>query len=535
MNSNPKTKKRMGVAAAILVAAGVVGGIAMRRAAVRSHQDLGPLYEVKRGPLDITVTTSGTIQSRKNVMVLSEVEGRNTILWIIDEGTTVTNGQLLLEMDSSSFTDKLTEQQISVANASDALVQAEEKLAVARNAQEAYVAEAHLKLELAVLEIEKYAQGEYPQSLQEATGRIMIAKEEVERAAEDVNWSRKLADQGYLTRSELQADELTLKQKQNSYDQAVTALNVLTNYTHRRQTATLESDRKQAEMALERIVRERRADVIQAESNLRARQQESERQNTRLEKLETSVRNCKVYAPTNGLVIYASTVQASRRHWGSDPLQAGSQVNERQELIQIPLDGGMIVEMSVPESALNKLALDQRARVKIEALPGSVFTGHLSKIGLLPDGRNTWLNPDLKLYNCEIELDSAEGLRSGMNCEAELHVDHYDDAIAVPLQCVIRVGDEPVVFVAQDGEAVARPVVLGLDNNRHVRVLEGLDEGDLVLLDPPLAKGGKGHPGGDPEDASGDKPRNGDGKRSAEGNPGRPRQPPPGGNPPPGP
>ena len=489
MSLNSSTKKRVWIAVVAVAIIALVSVAVARSAANRSKHDLGPLFEVKPGHLDITVTTAGTIQSSKNVMVLSEVEGRNTIIWIIDEGTTVTNGQLLIEMDASSFNDKLTEQQISVANASDSLIQAEEKLAVAKNAQEAYVAEAQLKLELAELAIEKYNDGEYPQSLQEQSGKIMIAHEEVERAAESVNWSRRLADEGFLTRSELQADELTLKQKQNSYDSAVTAMNVLTNYTHRQQMATLDSDKKQAEMALERTIRERRADVIQAESNLRARQQESERQNARLEKLETSVKNCHVYAPTNGLVIYASTVQASRRHWGSDPLQAGSQVNERQELIQIPLDGGMIVEMSVPESALNKLALNQRAEIKIEALPGQVFPGHLSKIGLLPDGRNTWLNPDLKLYNCEIELESSDGLRSGMNCEAELMVEQYEDAIAVPLQCVIRVGDQPMVFVAEDGEAVARPVTLGLDNNRQVRVLEGLEPGDMVLLDPPLAKG----------------------------------------------
>ncbi len=497
MNLDSSSRKRAWIIAALAVAVAIAGIAIARKANGKSHHDLGPLFEIKPGHLDITVTTAGTIQSSKNVMVLSEVEGRNTIIWIIDEGTTVTNGQLLIEMDASNFNDKLTEQQISVANASDALIQAEEKLAVAKNAQEAYVAEAQLKLELATLAIEKYNDGEYPQSLQEQSGKIMIAHEEVERAVENLNWSRKLADEGYLTRSELQADELTLKQKQNSYDSAVTAMNVLTNFTHRQQQATLMSDKKQAEMALERTTRERRADVIQAESNLRARQQESERQNARLQKLETSVKNCHVYAPTNGLVIYASTVQASRRHWGSDPLQAGSQVNERQELIQIPLDGGMIVEMSVPESSLNKLRLNQRAEIKIEALPGRVFHGHLSKIGLLPDGRNTWLNPDLKLYNCEIELEESEGLRSGMNCEAELMVEQYEDAIAVPLQCVMRVGDKPMVFVEENGEAVAREVVLGLDNNRQTRVLEGLKPGDKVLLDPPLAKGEKKTKDGD--------------------------------------
>jgi hypothetical protein len=117
----------------------------------------------------------------------------------------------------------------------------------------------------------------------------------------------------------------------------------------------------------------------------------------------------------DGVVIYASTVQASRRHWGSDPLQAGVQVVERQELIQLPLNGGMRVEMSVPESNLTKLREGQFARIRVEAQPGREFVGRLSKIGMLPDGRNAWLNPDLKLYNCQVEIEAVEDLRAGMN------------------------------------------------------------------------------------------------------------------------
>lgn len=464
----------------------VLLGLVARRATTRTAPDLGPLFTVRKGPLSVTVVGAGTVQSTKYAIIRSAVEGRNTVLWLVDEGRSVTNGELLVELDTSAFVDKRIDQQILVDNSAAGLTQATEKLAIALNERDASVAEAELKLQLARLEETKYQQGEYPQALQESQSKIELAREEVERAVEALNWSGRLADEGYLTRTELQADALALKQKRSGLEAAVTSLNVLTNYTALQQRATLSSNLRQAEFALDRVTRQTRANVIQAESDLRARQLEFERQKTRLEKLETQVRNCRIVAPTNGVVIYTSTMQASSRRWGSEPLQMGVQVGERQDLMQIPLDGGMSVEMSVPESNLAKLALGQRARITVDALPGRVFGGVLGKIGLLPDGRNAWLNPDLKLYNCVLELDAADGLRAGMSCEVELLVAQYEDAIHVPVQCVLQVGQTPTVYVVANGRPVARAVQVGLDNNRVVHVRAGLQPGDQVLMNPPL-------------------------------------------------
>ncbi len=472
----------------MLVAAG--GIVGARRYAMRVVlDDLGPLYTVREGPLTISVNTAGTIQSRRSAVVRSAAEGRNTIIWIIDEGRTVTNNQLLVELDASSFVDRKTDQQIYVGNAEAALTASQERLAIARIEQESSVLSAELKLHLATLEQEKYQKGEHPQTLQEAESRIAMAGEEVERATENLSWTRRLAEEGYLTRSEMQADEMALKQKRISHEAARTAMNVLTNYSSRQQEAILASNLRQAKMELERVQRQTRANVIQAESDLRAKQLEVDRQRTRLENLERQIVSCRILAPTNGVVIYHSTMQSSRRRWGGEPLQAGLSVVERQELIHIPIDDGMIVELSVPESSLIKLKQGQAARIKVDALPGAEYWGRLSKIGLLPDGRNAWLNPDLQLYNCEIDLENYENLRSGMNCETDMQVEHHEKTLFVPIQCVLRFGDTPVVYLAAEGRAVRRAVRVGLDNGRMIHILDGLAPGDQVLLDPPLEEG----------------------------------------------
>ena len=245
-----------------------------------------PLFTVARGPLDITVTTPGTIQSRHSEIVRSKAQGRNAIIWIIEEGRTVTNGQLLVELDSSELEKQLTDQQIVVGNSEAALLQSREKLAIAEIEKDSNISQAELKLMLAKLEREKYIEGEYPQQLQDSGSKIALAQEEVERATEQLNWTRKLAEEGFVTRSDLQSDELSLRQKKLALDSAVVAMNLLTNYTARQQHAKLDSDISQAERDLDRATRQARANVSQAESDLAAREQENERQKRKLVNLD---------------------------------------------------------------------------------------------------------------------------------------------------------------------------------------------------------------------------------------------------------
>ncbi len=67
-------------------------------------------FTVKRGPLTISIIESGTIKAREQEIIKSEVEGRTTILSLIDEGINVKKGDLLIELDSSDLLDSQIDQ-----------------------------------------------------------------------------------------------------------------------------------------------------------------------------------------------------------------------------------------------------------------------------------------------------------------------------------------------------------------------------------------------------------------------------------------
>jgi HlyD family secretion protein len=443
-----------------------------------------------RGSLRISVVVSGTIRAKEQIIIKNEVEGRTSIIYLVPEGTRVQKGDLLVELDASKLLDGRIEQQIKVQNAEAAFVSARENLAVVENQAQADVEKAQLAYDFTKEDLIKYLEGEYPSRLKDLESKITLAREELTRAEEKASWSKRLHGEKYISESELAADELSMKRKALELELATSNLELFSHYTHKRELAQLRSDVSQARMALERTVRKAKAEVVQAKAALEARKAEFDQQKDKLNKTETQIAKAKVYAPSDGLVIHATSAQSGgppgRRT--VQPLEEGQEVRERQELIHLPTSAAAKVEVAIPEASLDKVRLELPVRVTVDAIPGETFLGKVAKIALLPDAQSAWLNPDLKLYNAEIHLENKNGvLRAGMSCKAEIIVEQHIEATYIPLQAVLRVGGQPTVYVLKDGKLEDREVEIGLDNNRVIRIIQGLEPGERVTLTPPLA------------------------------------------------
>ena len=490
-----KTWNNKGVVGALLVAGVllVVGlGVVTGRGASRNPDALGdqPTFVVRRGPLSITVGVSGTIKPREQEILKSEVEGQTTILSIVSEGTKVKEGDLLVELDASRLMDEKVDQEIRVQNAEAAYIGARENLEVTKNQAESDVDKAQLALRFAEEDLKNYLDGEYPKELKEVESRIILARGNLKRAEEDLKGSRRLAAKDFITTNELEIDEQAALKAKLDLELVEADKELLVEFTHGRQVAQLESDLKQAGMALERADRKAAADVVQAEASLKAKQAEFERQQSKLEKILEQIEKATIYAPIDGQVVYATTGQGG--HWRQtvEPLDEGQMVRERQELIHLPKTASFEAEVAVHEASLTKVARDMPVRITVDALPERTFRGVVTAIAPLPDARSAWMNPDLKVYNTDIDIEGdVAGLRTGMSCRGEIIVEKYEDAVYVPVQAVVRVAGRPTVYVVEGGTSGPREVELGLDNNRMAHILSGLEAGERVLLAPPLAAG----------------------------------------------
>jgi len=457
---------------------------------VRGSEETGSdlvTFVAKRGHLTISVLESGTIKPRERIIIKNELEGRTSIISLIAEGVNVKKGDLLVELDASTLADAMIDQEISVQNAEAAFIDANESLAVAENQSQSDIDVANLTLKFAEQDLQQYKEGQYPKDFKTANNEITLREEELTRAQDTLDWSQKLFEEKYLSNTDLQADTLAVTRSKNGLELAKEELRLLNEYTRQRNIDQFESDFHQAKMALERIHRKAIADVVQAKASLKARELEYTRQVTKLEKINDQLVKAKVLSPADGRVIYATSARRGGWRDNREPLAEGVEVHERQELIYLPTATSSMAEVDIHEASLEKVRLGLPAIITVDALQGKTFFGSVGRIAPLPDPASMWMNPDLKVYNSEVYLEGdTPDLRTGMSCKVEIIVQQYEDAVYIPVQAVIRIAGQPAVYVVRNGMIEEREVQIGLDNNRMIRIIDGIQEGEVVLLTPPL-------------------------------------------------
>jgi HlyD family secretion protein len=482
------------IGAAVLVVA--IGLVVVWLKVVRGGEDPAAsvaTFVAKRGPLTISVLEAGALKAKDPEIIRNNLEGRATIISIIPEGSRVKEGDLLVELDVSTLVDNRVDQVIKVNNAEAAFIDANETLAITISQGKSDVELAELTYEFGKQDLAKYTGkgGEYENLVAAAEGKIKLNAEEKTKAEDYLEWSQKLFNEKYLSKTQLQADQLALQRADLNLTVAANDANLLKQYTYQRQVAQLTSDVNQAKMALERAQAKARANVAQAEATLAARKQELARQQDKLAKIDDQITKGKIFAPTEGMVVYATSQRGGGFRQDRQPLADGVEVWERQELIYLPRSTSTVAEVDVHEASLQKVRAGLPAIVTVDALPGKKLMGTVTQIAPLPDPQSMWMNPDLKVYKTEIALDSNDAsLRSGMNCKAEIIVEQHADTVYVPVQSVLRVGGQPTVYVLnEDGSTEERKVEIGLDDNSMIRIISGLKEGEQVLLAPPLKAG----------------------------------------------
>jgi HlyD family secretion protein len=480
------TPRLAGAFAVVVLVGLVVFWLAVVRGGNKSKQELAT-FTAKRGPLTISVVESGTIKARDQLIIKNELEGRTSIITLVREGTRVKKGDLLVELDASTLQDSKIDQEIRVQNTEATYINAKENLAIVSSQADSDVNKADLTLAFAKQDLRKYQEGQYPKDVNEVNKRIALAKEELKRAEQTLAWSVRLFDEKYLSEAERTADEISVKRKKLEVELAEADLRLLQEFTYPRQIRQLQSDVQQATSALDRAKRKADADKRQAEADLKAKEAEYTRQQTKLQKIITQLTKTTILAPCDGLVVYATSTKGGFASMMKEPLAEGQQVVEKQELIYLPTNTSTMAEVGIHEASLAKVRIGQPAIVTAETLPGKRFLGTVGMVAPLPDSTGMFLNPDLKVFNAQVHLDTDDpALRSGMTCKVEVIVEEYDDAVYVPVQAVTRIAGDATVYVLDGESTVPRKVEIGLDNNRMVRIAKGLKEGEVVLLDPPL-------------------------------------------------
>jgi HlyD family secretion protein len=137
---------------------------------------------VHRGPLRISVVSSGNLVAADTVRLTSGVEGKTTILWLAPEGTEVREGDVVCELDATLLEEKRIEQSIRVGNAEAALVKASQARAIQVSQNRSDIEAASRAIEFATQDLQMFLEGEREVELEKSQQAIDLAREEAQRA-----------------------------------------------------------------------------------------------------------------------------------------------------------------------------------------------------------------------------------------------------------------------------------------------------------------------------------------------------------------
>lgn len=441
--------------------------------------------EVRRGVLDITVVERGNLKAANSVDIKSEIEGQTTILFLMEEGKIVEAGDLICELDATSMVEKRISQEITVQNAEASLVKATQNLEIQKSKNESDIAKAQRTRSFAEIDSKKYLEGDWLSQEQEARDNILIAEEELKRADDTLTHSNGLFEKGYLTRTEYEADELAKKRKEIALEQAKRTQIVLMEYDHPRRMEELEADIVEADREVERVKLESEARLVDYEAEVRSAQARLDLERDKFTRLDDQIAKAKIYAPMAGMIVHAQP-DGGRNSQG-EPLNEGSTVRERQDLITIPSSEGMIAEVSLHESVLEKVQVGMQCSITVDALPGVVLPGEVRFKAVLPDKNSWFANPNQRLYRTTINVTKSDPrLRPGMSCSIEIHVQTIKNTLHVPVQAVFADGGNQVCFVVNDDGSTRRvPVEVGSYSAMWAEIKSGLTEADRVSLSLP--------------------------------------------------
>ncbi|MBX3353797.1 MAG: efflux RND transporter periplasmic adaptor subunit [Phycisphaeraceae bacterium] len=490
----PTRRGGIAVPLAIVLASGaVVAGAAyfVMRDTGSSQTSSAELFQASVSSFDITVAANGELEAARQTEIRSELEKPADIVFVMAEGSRVRQGDLVVELASETIKNDLDEELLRVEQARNDLIGAENNLEIQRNENDSAYRAAILKLELAQIEWNKWSEGDDVKRLQELRLNIETSEKDHDRALEKFMRSQRLFDSEFLSRDELKQDEITELRARAQIQKAKLELNVYEEYERPKQIKQLQSNITEAEQDLERVKRRNAANLASREADVANRRRSLRIREERLAKLEDQLRKTKIFAPQDGLVVYATSVGERRgmaMFGGESSLQVGRTVRPNEALIILPDTSGMVASVRVHESLAGRVRRGQPASIRVDAVQGRTFDGTVSSIGILAESGG-WRDPNLREYTVKITLniteEEAKVLKPAMRSEAQIVLGRVNEALSIPVQAVFNDGATRYVVVPEGNRFRKVPVLVGQRSNTFAQVLAGIDEGSRVLVREP--------------------------------------------------
>ncbi len=219
----------------------------------------------------------------------------------------------------------------------------------------------------------------------------------------------------------------------------------------------------------------------------------------RLEQAQDDLNKTTIRSPIDGVVI--------QRNKEIGEIALGSQFKE-DVILQVADLSKMEVQTEIDENDVVDVARGDTATLTVDAFPDTSFRGIVTEIAHTPIVRGLGTQEEITNFQVKIAiLDTIPKLRPGMSSTVDIQTEKHQNVLKVPIQAVtvreisqipqLKKKEPPstssekmkasekmreVVFVVKDGVAHIRPVKTGISSDTDIEILEGVQEGEQVVV-----------------------------------------------------
>ncbi len=177
------------------------------------------------------------------------------------------------------------------------------------------------------------------------------------------------------------------------------------------------------------------------------------------------MKDTKILAPFAGVI-------------GARMISPGQVIAPQQMLTMIADLDPVKVELNVPERDMSRVAEGQKIELTVVAFPGEKFVGELYFIAPQLDPINRTGLVKAKVANRDLRL------KPGMFARIDLTLKVKEEAVVIPEAALMPQGDQVMVYLVDEQmTAQLRPVKPGLRQAGRVEIIEGIKEGETVVVE----------------------------------------------------
>ena len=196
-----------------------------------------------------------------------------------------------------------------------------------------------------------------------------------------------------------------------------------------------------------------------------------------MQNLQDAMNNYTVTAPISGTIIEKDAKVG-------DAVKAGDTLCIVYDLSYLEMN------INVDELQISSISVGQKVQIAADAVPDKTYVGTVTRVSM--KGAS---NGGTTTYPVSIRIDDTDGLRPGMNANAEIVVAKANNALVVPNAAVVR---GSYVLVTKDSPSAANadtameapegfvyvPVKTGVSDDDYTQIVSGIQEGDTIGYDP---------------------------------------------------